>query len=491
MNLKQLAYKLSTLCCVLALLTSCGEDRTHEIEELTEVQHWIYNTMDEWYYWYDELPAKDQVKFTDKPKSFFQSLLNKKDGGDHGAFSYLEDSSEIPTTRSIHQTQYSYGIAFTPIAFNKEQTKLGAYVNYIASDSPASEAGLQRGDIILSTEENEQYLNQEEIMQLIGGPTLSKVSYIRPPLNNGNTKIHHTTLASARPIVDKPTYLVENFENQVGYLVYNHFTPGNVDKDKQDLSYNHDLYEKIASRLVGTKDLILDLRYNNGGHVSCAELLMALIGPSEIIDQSVGYMKYNNKKLTEDPKKYKPLIYATTIHRLEDSKSFESARNHINLNIERLFVITSQNTASASELIINSLSSYIPVYVIGKTTVGKNVGSIGFDKDNWHLQPIVCQIYNNNDFTEYQQGFKPGIYYKDNHNPKLHPEWEMSEIDELFDHNHFGQLGDPNEPLLNTVIRIIANEEVTKEKNTRSTSTPAIKVYPMVGLYDYSNTLID
>lgn len=45
-----------------------------------------------------------------------------------------------------------------------------------------------------------------------------------------------------------------------------------------------------------------------------------------------------------------------------------------NLNLQRLFVLTGSTTASASELIINSLRSYLDVRVIGKQTFGKTVG---------------------------------------------------------------------------------------------------------------------
>ena len=46
------------------------------------------------------------------------------------------------------------------------------------------------------------------------------------------------------------------------------------------------------------------------------------------------------------------------------------------LNLDRVFVITTSSSASASELIINGLNPYINVVTIGTTTSGKYTGSI-------------------------------------------------------------------------------------------------------------------
>lgn len=482
MNFKHVIYKLSALVCILVLFSACGKDRSNELKELTDVQHWIYDTMEEWYYWYKELPERKDVRFTDKPKAFFGSLLSDKDGTRGNPFSYIEDNAEIPISRSIHQTQYSYGIAFTPLVEEKTNKLIGVFVNYIAEGSPADEAGLQRGDLILSIYQDSESLTPEDVQRLVGGGPLSTVSYIRPPFDSEFVSIRKTSLPAARAVVDQPTYLTKKLDSNTGYLVYNHFTPGNVDKKARDLSYNQDLHDKIASDLIGTKDLILDLRYNGGGYVSCAELLMALIGPREIINQTVGYMKYNSKKVAENATNYKPQILATAQGNLSNSSSV------VNLDIERLFVITSQNTASASEIIINSLNTFIPVYVIGETTVGKNVGSIGFDKGSWHIQPIVCQIFNNNHFTDYSAGFQPGIYH--NGLVEARPDWEVSEIEQLFNRHQFGQLGEINEPVLAKVMNVILSPGEIKEANTRSFASK-IKAYPIQGLHTSRDLIIN
>ena len=89
------------------------------------------------------------------------------------------------------------------------------------------------------------------------------------------------------------------------------------------------------------------------------------------------------------------------------------------LSSKRVYVLTSSRTASASELIINSLKPYMEVFLIGDVTYGKNVGSISIYDENdarntWGLQPIVLRVENSLGFSDYSSGFVPDIENKDN-----------------------------------------------------------------------------
>ena len=114
------------------------------------------------------------------------------------------------------------------------------------------------------------------------------------------------------------------------------------------------------------------------------------------------------------------------------------------LNLDRVFILTSARTASASELLINGLDPYIDVIHIGDFTVGKNQGSITVydyindsrDKNPNHMyamQPIVLKIGNVAGYTDFPDGLEPDIFIKES---SLHP----------------GVLGDIEEPLLKIAI---------------------------------------
>ena len=118
------------------------------------------------------------------------------------------------------------------------------------------------------------------------------------------------------------------------------------------------------------------------------------------------------------------------------------------LNLDKLYVITSKRTASASELVINGLEAHINVTQIGDATTGKNVGSITvydsptFRKENvnpthkYAMQPIVLKIANKNDFSDYVNGL-------------------AADVTQLEDLGNLGVLGETSDPLLETTLNYI------------------------------------
>lgn len=418
------------------ILTSCGENRSGEARELQEIQNWIYDTLDKWYFWNEGLISKDKVNFFEEPQKLFYSLLSPLDGKKDQPYSYIEKKLEIPT-RSISQTEYSYGFDFLLANITDGKTKyLGVLITYTVPNSPATEAKLLRGDIINTIDG--AAVSTSNALSMVGGPA-KKITVIR------GDQLLTIELGSAREVEDNPVYLVKKFNNdKIGYLAYNHFTPGN--KDEYDNSLR-----QAAVELDGVEKLILDFRYNNGGSISSAEVLLSLFGPSQSLNETVGYLEYNK-----------------TINRKEDiTTSSKKVGNGKNINIQEIYVLTSQSTASASELVINSLRTYIPVHVIGTTTVGKNMGSVGFDKNEWHIQPIVCQIFNNDKQSDYSDGFKPGIYSGTTDLIK-----ENYKVEETLP---FYPIGSPSDPLIRRALQIInQGGGVNTRANTEQRITPVI-----------------
>ena len=96
---------------------------------------------------------------------------------------------------------------------------------------------------------------------------------------------------------------------------------------------------------------------------------------------------------------------------------FKDKAENIGGQIQRVIILTSSRSASASELVINSLKPYMEVYLIGDVTVGKNVGSITIKDDTkkikWGMQPIVLKTFNSAAQSEYTAGFKPNVSVKE------------------------------------------------------------------------------
>src|SRR5690606_5625203 len=85
----------------------------------------------------------------------------------------------------------------------------------------------------------------------------------------------------------------------------------------------------------------------------------------------------------------------------------------LNLNLAKVYIIATNYSASASELVINNLRPFLQdanVIHVGETTVGKNEGSITIvdERDppqiEWGIQPIVVKLANKAGFGDYPEG---------------------------------------------------------------------------------------
>jgi len=189
----------------------------------------------------------------------------------------------------------------------------------------------------------------------------------------------------------------------------------------------------------GVTDLILDLRYNGGGSVSTATYLASMI-TGQFAGQVFAVERWNSKV---QPYRGNSREYFT------DNIVKDSRKIAINsLRMSKVYIITSENTASASELVINGLKPYIQVVQVGATTIGKNQGSVTIydyidaqgkvknPKHKWAMQPLVMKIENAKGVGDYVNGLSPDIF-----------------IEEIG--SNLGVLGDESEPLLARTLQEI------------------------------------
>lgn len=420
-----------------AWLASCGEDRWAHYAEETKTDRWIYDTMKLHYYWEEAITDFDETNFFIEPFKFFDGLLADEDGKNGQHYSTIDSLINTSTARSIAHTHYSYGFEFGLTQVNG--SNYAALVLYVVPDSPASEAGLQRGDWITAI--NEEAIGKNNYTLLYGGPaalfTLAQYDHEEKLLKT----VKQAEMPAARSVDDNPVYYANCYrtgDKQVGYLVYNHFTPGLMENDND---YDHALRQ--ASRYFaeqGVNEFILDLRYNNGGQLSCAQLMCCILAPQSALGQTMGYLEYNTKHNPQE------VTLSLDPNILQEGS---------NLNLSRLYVLTSASTASASEMIINCLRPYMEVIVIGDDTEGKNVGSTTFSNEELQLimRPIVCKIYNAHHDSDYKEGFKPAIYAREG----------IGTI------KQFLPFGNPDELLLNTALNLISGENENSDANSGTT----------------------
>ena len=418
------------------IVTTPTEEEEEEDDPVTpteSVYSWIESEMREKYYWYSEIPAASSLNYKLGVADFFESLLSSKDGKHNDSsdyfYSYIKSTADVSaSTRGISQIDYSYGFEFQ---LYKVEGSVDYYVHilYVAPSSPAAEAGLKRGDWIHKIDA--KAIDNSNYTTLLGGNavTLSVANY--KSASSSWTNIRTINITSARTIEDDPLYYHNVYTSstgkKVGYLVYNHFT-ADKDENKGDGIYDTKLLS-WSKDFAGVDEFILDLRYNNGGLISCAQLLATILAPSDALGSIFCIEKFNGKSWIQ---KKSNLYYNSNL-----------VKNGINLNLKTIYVLVTGMTASASELVINGLKPYANVILIGTKTEGKNVGSITIEdesKYDWYMQPIVCKLYNAEDKSDYEDGMT------------VNYELDEGSIQNM---DSFLELGDTNELLLNAALSII------------------------------------
>ena len=426
------------LALILTGMLYACKDKVVEPATETETNKWILEQMKYWYYWNDKIPANPDMALT--PSPFFTSLLNTYNvttNPDGDRFSWIQESAE-ELTASLNGSSKTTGMDYKLVYNPKNTSEVVGIVLYTLPNSPASKAGIKRGDVFTSI--NDQKLTSANYRQLLNATgtltyTFGKIAD-DGMISDGTTKISLEKLS----IQEDPVYYDTTFQfgaNKVAYLVYHHFVRG-PDSVKNSIAYDQKLETVIARfKANNVNSLILDLRYNGGGYVSSATNLASLIG--KVTNNDVFYYKEYNKTITPALEKQ----YGANFF----FEKFQSKPQNIGSNLNNLIILTSGSSASASELVINGLKPFMNVTLVGSKTYGKNVGSItitGEEKGiKWGLQPIVTKSFNSLRKSDYSVGFTPD--YAVTEGLKLYP------------------YGNPKDPLLGEALFRIVGTRVARQ----------------------------
>ena len=413
----------SALTILTLLFVGCSNDTL--ITPNNEINDFVWKGMNSWYNWQEDVPdladTKDDnssayasyLNGFDNPENLFSSLLFDHPNTDR--FSWFIEDYEVQQQQFQGITK-SFGFRLQAVLIN-DNDDIIFYVRYVAPNSPASNAGIARGDIFNAI--NGVVLNNSNYDAAVSGLNNDTVTLSFVTEDGGIlTPVGDKTITAIQ-LSENPVHFKKVFNDingkKVGYLVYNAFRS----------SYNDELNEAMAFFLnEGINELVLDLRLNGGGSVQTMGYLSSMIYANGGTDK-VAELKWNSKH--SDQNSSYNLENTMNVYDSNGTKTGEEPINRLN-QITRLYALTSGSTASASEAIINGLRAYIPVKVIGTTTYGKNVGSITlYDSPNSDftdestanvnhknaMQPITFQIYDKFGVSDYTNGFDPDIEVKE------------------------------------------------------------------------------
>ncbi|MBS4072638.1 S41 family peptidase [Algoriphagus aquatilis] len=378
------------------------------------INKWINDVMKEVYLWLSEM--KTPIANTSEPKDYFESLLNRPT--DRFSVIYPDYQQLI---KSLNGISLEAGYEFTLYRESSSNNNVVAEVTYIKKNSPAATAGMKRGDYITRINGTQMTLeNYRTVLGLIDKPhTLNTLRFNE---SSGGFVAQPEISLTPVELSENPNFLDSVYTvngEKIGYVIYHFFAPG---PGNNSTAYDQEMDGIFAEfKTKGIQHLILDFRYNGGGFVSSAVNLASLIAPSVKTTDIFSKTKYNSFLMQFDNLKNVQTPFREKAENLGRI-----------LKGNRVYILTSTRTASASELIINGLKPYMDVFIIGDKTTGKNVGSVPFEDDDnpankYGMLPIVSRSFNSLDQSEYTNGFLPNIEAKES-SERLKPLGDVNEL---------------------------------------------------------------
>ena len=443
--------KISLLVLGSFLMLSCNRD-DHEVTT-TDINDFVWKGLNSWYYWKPNVPlladnafsgSSDYKNFLNSksPDNLFYSLLYDYPNKDR--YSWIVDDVDA-LLQSFSGVTKSSGLDFTLYYKDSGNYNVVGIINYVVPNSPAAQAGLLRGEVIVAVNGSDlnvnnyrQLLNDQFSLSIAQNVTVSGSGVTTSGISK--TASITTTVIEENPIAYYTTF--SHNSKKAGYLVYNGFKS----------NYNDELNAAFAQmKQDNITDLVLDLRYNGGGSVETAVALGQMI-TGQFTGNPYVRTDFNDKHNQYDTTEN--FSNKVKLYSMVNGNSQQTGEQNINsLNLTNVYILTSGGTASASELTIDSLSPYINVVTIGSETYGKFVGSITlFDSPyhdytsysarnkghNWAMQPITFAYYNSNNDAHPVKGFIPD-----------HP---------INNYDNFGNIkefGNPSDPALSKALFLI------------------------------------
>ena len=413
---------------------------------LTE-NNFLRSWTSELYLWYREVPDRDPAGYSTTSAYFdvLKTTATTASGNAKDRFHFTYATADwIALSQS--GVEAGYGAQWAIISSRPPRQVVVAYTDpgTPATTPPAS---LARGAQVLTVDGVDlvNATDSTSVDKLNAGlyPSAAGQSHSFSVLDLGAGAPRTLTLVSANvtstPVQNVAT--IRSAAGTVGYMLFN-----------DHIATAEPLLVSAFSELqaASVSDLVLDVRYNGGGYVDIAsEVAYMIAGPGATTGRTFEKTIFNDKYTTRDPVTGQPL---TPIPFHATSQGFSGPKGQAlpTLNLPRVTVLTSSNTCSASEAIVNSLRGIgVQVIEIGATSCGKPYGFYPEDNCGTTYFSIEFQGVNDQGFGEYPDGFSPA-----NASGSVGVKLPGCAVADDFSHT----LGDPNEARLSAALGYLVNQ---------------------------------
>lgn len=358
--------KLGTLALLSALLAGCGvreeetggsagdsslpviTDNTNADYrqapascDIDDMKSWVLDGMLDYYLFADQVDGNVALSDYDT----IETLITDLRVAPNDTFSYIADE-DSHTSRFTDGETVGFGWLLSRSQNDDYRFKL------VEEGSPLALAGVQRGDRLVE-------INAIPAIDFFLQDSAERDAILSSEDNSASADFTiETSLGVSRTIpVTKARYplktvldnrIVEHNNIRVGYLHFYQFL--NTSASELETAF-----AEIADENVS--ELVLDMRYNFGGRVLIAnELASYLVGRGKTSEAFAVYQP--NEKYRE---------FTTTINFVNQTDA---------LNLSRVFILQTDDTCSAAELVTNGLRPFMDVITVGGTSCGKPYATI-------------------------------------------------------------------------------------------------------------------
>ena len=395
---------------------------------LSARQDWAKSQLQEWYRFPDLLDLSVNKANHGSVQSYLDALTAPGDDlfdpdNIGKTFTYIT-SIEEENDLIANGSSAGFGIR---LIYDRSSNRV--FVSEAFETAPGFKAGIDRGTEILQIE-------GQSVSNLMssGGP--SAVSQALGPSDPGVTRnlvIRNTSGVEQSVTVSKADFSLDPISNRYGVKILDDGAGGRVGYINLRTFIVQNASEQLRTafaefRSQGITNIILDVRYNGGGLVNVADTLGDLMGEG-LEGQVFSRTTYRSSKAAEN-----------------STELFEQEAQQI--KVTKLAVIGRLGTASASELVANSMIPYLSenIALIGEDTYGKPVGQDAFDRSacDDRLRAVTFQTVNANGGGEYFGGLA-----------SVMPNTCRAEDD------IFSQLGSPAEQSVSVALDFLAGRTCT------------------------------
>ncbi|AKE52228.1 S41 family peptidase [Kangiella geojedonensis] len=364
-------------------------------------KHWLRSWSNNTYLWYDEIQDQNPANFG-LPTEYFAELKTEEltsSGAQKDNFHFFQDTNDYQQRVSSGASS-GYGARFFLIQAAPPRKIVIAYTE---PSSPATGAGLTRGTEILEID-GVDVINGSDTDTLNAGlfPASDGETHEFVVRDLGASTTRTVTMTSATVTADpvQNEQVFDTASGKVGYMQFNTFGTRIAEQEIIDAF--------VDFSNEGVQDLVVDLRYNGGGFLFISSQLAYMVaGQAQTQGQIYEESVWNDKHPNVNPvtgEDLNPIPFYNTTS--DEATAPGGVLPSVNLN--RVFVLSTSGTCSASEAFINGLRGIdVEVILIGDTTCGKPYGFYATDNCGTTYFTIQFRGENQKGFGQYADGFVP------------------------------------------------------------------------------------